>query len=63
MDHERREDHLPHNININTAFTQSQMSNWNWQELRAEQQKMIRGREGLSYETRLKEQRTSSLAE
>lgn len=60
---EHREDHPPHKININIAFTQSKMSNWNWWELRAEQQKMIRGWEGLSYEARLKEQSASSLAE
>lgn len=30
------------------------MSNWNWRELRAEQQKTIRGWEALSYEARFK---------
>lgn len=30
------------------------MSNWNWRELRVEQQKMIRGWERLSYEARIK---------
>lgn len=63
MDQECREDHPPHNININTAFTQSKMSNWNRPEFRVEQQKMMRGWDGLSYEARLKEQSTYSLAE
>lgn len=54
MDQECREDHPPYNININTAFTQSKMSNWNWRELRVEQQKMMRGWEGLSYKKKIK---------
>lgn len=55
MDHEHREDHPPHHININTAFTQSKTSNWNWREMGVEQQKTMREWEGLSYEPRLKE--------